>query len=94
MKSGSNQKAREMVGILDALDECSESRRYQIIDTLSALYKSSTSSRSGSQLKFLVTSRPYFDIERRFVDIIRNFLMIHLHGEHESEVIRYEINMR
>jgi hypothetical protein len=61
-------------------------------DTLSAFYKKSAS-RSDSQLKFLVTSRPYFDIERRFSDLIQNFPIIRLYGEKESKAISREINI-
>src|SRR5262249_46254453 len=89
----SDPKAGEVVCILDALDECAESGRYQIIDALSAFYKQSTSRRSSSQLKFLVTSRPYYDIERRFANLIRNFPTIRLQGEKESETISHEINI-
>lgn len=89
-KATSNPKAGEVICILDALDECAKEERYRIIDILSAFYGQS---RSGSQLKFLVTSRPYSDIERRFTDLIRRFPMIRLHGERESEAISHEIGL-
>jgi ankyrin repeat domain-containing protein 50 len=83
-------KAGEVICILDALDECAEVERYQIIDTLSTFYKQS---QSGSQLKFLVTSRPYSDIERKFANLVRYFPTIRLYGERESEAIGREINI-
>jgi len=93
MKATSDSRAGEVVCILDALDECEESGRYRIIDALNMFYKQAISSRqSPSQLKFLVTSRPYFDIERRFADLISSFPTIRLQGEKESEAIRREIN--
>ena len=85
----SDPNAGEVVCVLDALDECAEAERYQIIDTLSAFYKQCQS----SQLKFLVTSRPYFDIEREFANLIRHFPTIHLQGEKESEAICREIDI-
>jgi ankyrin repeat domain-containing protein 50 len=93
MKAASDPKAGEVVCILDAIDECAESGRYQIIDALSTFYKQPTLKASGSQLKFVVTSRPYFDVERRFADLTRNFPTIRLHGEKESEAISLEINV-
>jgi ankyrin repeat domain-containing protein 50 len=93
-KATSDSRAGEVVCILDALDECEESGRYEIIDALNTFYKQATSSkRSASQLKFLVTSRPYFDIERRFTDLTRTFPTIRLQGEKESEAISCEINI-
>jgi ankyrin repeat protein len=89
----SDPKAGEVVCILDALDECAETGRYQIIDALCAFYNQPSTRRSSCRLKFLVTSRPYFDIERRFVDLTRNFPTIRLHGEKESEAISHEINI-
>ena len=66
-KAVSDPDVGEIVCILDALDECAEAERYQIINTLSAFYRQHQSS---SRLRFLVTSRPYFDIERRFANLI------------------------
>lgn len=89
-KAASDPKARDIVCVLDALDECAEAERYQIIDTLSTFYKQSQSS---SRLKFLVTSRPYFDIERKFANLVRHFPLVRLHGERESETISREIDI-
>jgi ankyrin repeat protein len=88
-KAASDPKAGEIVCVLDALDECAERERYLLIDTLSAFYKQ----RNSCKLKFLITSRPYFDIERRFAHLIRDIPTIRLHGEKESKAISYEINL-
>jgi ankyrin repeat protein len=88
MKAASDSKAGEVVCVLDGLDECAEAERYQIIDTLSTYYK-----QSGNQLKFLITSRPYYDIERKFANLIRRFPTIRLRGERESETIGHEIDI-
>jgi ankyrin repeat protein len=88
IKAASDSKAGEVVCVLDGLDECAEAERYQIIDTLSTYYK-----QSGSQLKFLLTSRPYYDIERKFANLIRRFPTIRLRGERESETIGHEIDI-
>jgi ankyrin repeat protein len=93
MQATADPNAGEVVCILDALDECAESGRHQIIDSLNSFYKESSSSEAGSNLKFLVTSRPYIDIERRFADLTRNFPTIWLRGEMESNTISSEIDV-
>lgn len=92
LKASSDPKTGEIVCILDGLDECAEEARYQLIDVLSAFYKRAISEKSSSRLKFLITSRPYYDIERRFADLIRDFPTIRVPGENESEAISHEIN--
>lgn len=92
LKAADDQKAGEIICILDGLDECKEKERYQLIDALIAFYKKSLSEETSSRLKFLITSRPYLDIERRFADLIRQFPAIRLSGENESESISREID--
>ena len=93
-KASTDPKAGEVVCILDALDECEELGRYEIINALNAFYKKVTSSEENlSKLKFLVTSRPYLDIERRFTKLTHNFPTIRLQGEKESEAISREVNI-
>jgi ankyrin repeat protein len=99
LKVTSDPSAGEIVCILDAIDECEEFGRHQIISALNALYKQMTLSRQGvsgpsvSQLKFIVTSRPYHDIERRFTALTHQFPTIRLRGEQESEAISREISV-
>jgi ankyrin repeat domain-containing protein 50 len=52
-----------------------------------------SSARTHSQIKFLVTSRPYYDIERRFAELTESFPTIRPQGEKESEAISREINI-
>lgn len=92
LMAASDSKAGEIVCILDGLDECTENARYQFIDALSAFYKRAISEKGGSRLKFLITSRPYYDIERRFAELIRNFPSIRVPGENESKAIGHEID--
>ena len=79
-------EAGEIVCVVDALDECQEKDREALIGSLNDFYASQKG--SEVQLKFLVTSRPYYDIEESFD---RN--TIRLAGEDESETIKYEINL-
>lgn len=48
---------------------------------------------SSPSLKFLVTSRPYQDIEQRFNSLIRHLPTVHLAGEDESASIGREFNL-
>ncbi|OCL00607.1 ankyrin, partial [Cenococcum geophilum 1.58] len=93
-KAATNPKAGEVVCILDALDECEESGRYDIIKALSAFYKKANNTEGNpSKFKFLATSRPYLDIERRFTELTHDMPSVHLQGEKESRAISEEINL-
>jgi len=71
------------VCILDALDECQDGDRSELIRALKTLY----STKSGkSNLKFLLTSRPYRHIRQDFWELEKSFPSIHLGGEDEDEV--------
>ena len=94
VKAASDPKAGEVICILDALDECEESDRYDIIKALNSLYRGvNTHKYDKLKLKFLVTSRPYHDIERRFAQLAHGIPTIRLRGEKESEAISHEINI-
>ena len=82
----SRPEAGEIVCILDALDECEEEDKVTLIESLNNTY--TTRSGFAGRVKFLVTSRPYYDIEDRF-----NELVIRLSGEDESEQIGKEIDL-
>lgn len=44
-------------------------------------------------MKFLVTSRPYNDIQDNFRSVTKSFPHIHLRGEEENDQIHEEINL-
>ena len=79
-------EAGEIVCVMDALDECAEGGKKLLIDSFNKLY-SPERDRKG-RLKFLVTSRPYLDIEERF-----DRLIVRLSGEDESQIIKQEIDL-
>jgi ankyrin repeat domain-containing protein 50 len=80
--------------VLDALDECREDDRRKLIRFLTDFYtRSCQESPRKGQLKFLVTSRPYGDIELDFDRIPSNLPAIRLSGEDQNEGIRDEINL-
>lgn len=92
--AGRDPAAGHVVCILDALDECNEKDRYRLINLLKEFYnESSSSARRPSNLKFLVTSRPYHGIEIRFRELVHKVPTIRLAGEEESKAISEEIQL-
>ena len=79
-------EAGEIICIVDALDECQKNDRETLISSLNDFYGSQKD--CEVQLKFLVTSRPYYDIEESF-----DHNTIRLAGEDESETTKHEINL-
>ncbi|KAJ5903418.1 hypothetical protein N7504_005801 [Penicillium tannophilum] len=89
---------REIFCVIDALDECTKDSRGELIEKLRGLYRPDQTLPS-SKLKFLVTSRPYHDLEHHFSDLER---LIHspttakhlrLDGDEKSEQIQQEIDI-
>lgn len=80
--------------ILDALDECRDQDQRDLIHHLTRFYTQqlSSSTRTSGRLKFLVTSRPYDDIQARFQAIPPNLPTIRLRGEDRNDDIRREID--
>ncbi|QKX61975.1 uncharacterized protein TRUGW13939_09131 [Talaromyces rugulosus] len=82
----------EIIVVLDAIDECEECGRSQLIKSLCKLY----GKKRNFNLKFLLTSRPYGDIRRGFQPLeIPEFPIIRLSGggEVESKKISQEIGI-
>lgn len=77
-------EAGQILCIVDALDECEEHERNSMIRNLISF--ASVLARKGARLEFLVTSRPYADIEHQF-----GHLTIRLAGEDEADIIQQEI---
>ena len=89
-EAAADPQAGEIICVLDALDECREQAR-ELIQQLSRFY--SSPNKLQTRLKFLVTSRPYVDIERAFHSTIEDIASINLRGEEESEKISNEIDL-
>lgn len=80
--------------VLDALDECRITERTRLIRFVNQFYtRISKSTQRKSHLKFLLTSRPYADIERDFRGIPDHLPTIRLFGEDQSDLISAEIDM-
>jgi ankyrin repeat protein len=89
----SDAAASNTTCVLDALDECRDQDRGDLIVKLARFHKDAVSQGSyHSWLKFIVTSRPYDDIQRGFEQIPPSLPAIRLRGEHENDQIHAEIN--
>ncbi|KAE8143474.1 hypothetical protein BDV38DRAFT_277493 [Aspergillus pseudotamarii] len=78
-----SSKAGEIICILDALDECQDGDRNQLISAVREFY---SGPHRRSKLKFLITSRPYDHIRRGFWELEKQLPTIHLSGDSEEEV--------
>lgn len=79
----SSNDSHKIVCILDALDECEECGRSQLINELARTYGSGTKT---LPFKLLVSSRPYASIQREFQPLTHRNPVIHLSGESQVEV--------
>ncbi|KAL3422946.1 Ankyrin repeat domain-containing protein 50-like protein 3 [Phlyctema vagabunda] len=92
--AATDPNSHEVICVLDALDECQEDDRLALLRFLSRFYTDHASqSPHETSLKFLVTSRPYADIEFEFLQIPASLPTIHLSGEMESDKIGKEIDL-
>jgi ankyrin repeat protein len=80
------------VCVFDALDECYNWDQKQLIERLREFHVQRPASQYN-WLKFLVTSRPYYDIQDLFQPVTKSFPQIHLRGEEENDQIRKEISL-
>ena len=93
-KAATDESNGEVICLFDALDECREQSRKAIIAKLVDLYQHVKSKPNQlPMLKFLVTSRPYSNIERAFKELTDEFPQVRLAGEDESESISHEIDL-
>lgn len=89
--STTNTSSRDVIIILDGLDECEPSTRQQLLQSLTRFY----SAREGSDLtqppyvKTIIASRPSNDIKHAF-DILPT---IRLRGEDEPEAISQDVEL-
>ncbi|KAG9227950.1 putative ankyrin repeat-containing protein, partial [Amylocarpus encephaloides] len=94
INTATDPSLQNVICVLDALDECRESDRERLLRYLSEFYShSSVQVSRRSSLKFLVTSRPYNDIEIGFRGIPSNLPSIRLSGEKENDQIHQEIDL-
>ncbi|KAG9740101.1 hypothetical protein KCU78_g18187, partial [Aureobasidium melanogenum] len=90
----SDAAARNTTCVLDALDECRDRDRGDLIAKLGRFHEDAASQGPHqSWLKFIVTSRPYDDIQREFEQIPASLPAIRLRGEQENDRILAESNL-
>ncbi|EMR89719.1 putative ankyrin repeat protein [Botrytis cinerea BcDW1] len=85
-----DQAAGDIVCIVDALDECESENnsRKSFIKRMHRLLFS-----PKCHMRFVVTSRPYAQIEGIFTGLHHDFPVIRIAGETESKIISREINL-
>ncbi|KAF7504245.1 hypothetical protein GJ744_002567 [Endocarpon pusillum] len=93
LAAAADPSAGPIVCVLDALDECRDEDRRQLISKLCGFYQRSSPALSGARLKFLVTSRPYDTVQRWFEETTSRLPHIRLRGEDENDQIHEEINL-
>ncbi|TGO13769.1 hypothetical protein BPAE_0711g00020 [Botrytis paeoniae] len=83
----------KIVFLIDALDECKYTSQENLITKLKKFEQLRTLNElSRNNLQFFITSRPYWDIESRFQELIDDVPGIRLEGENYSKEIRLEID--
>jgi Cdc6-like AAA superfamily ATPase len=83
LSAAKDKNAGEIVCVLDAIDECEDYGRSQLVQALCKLYRTE----SNFNLKFLLTSRPYGGIRRGFQPLeLPGLPVIHLSGESDVEM--------
>ncbi|GJN78761.1 hypothetical protein PLIIFM63780_002270 [Purpureocillium lilacinum] len=93
LAAATDESANAVTCVLDALDECQGDGRRKLIRLLTDFYVRHSSTSTKSQLRFLVTNRPYQDIESGFNHIPSALPSIRLAGEESNADISEEINL-
>ena len=89
-----DSEAGEIICILDALDECEKDSRSQLLEKLVSFFSPTGGHKSPSyKIKFLVTSRPYDDLEEKFQSLSGVSTYIRFDGDDKSQRIGQEINL-
>lgn len=82
--------AGKIVCVLDALDECEQDSRKEILEKLTHFYEQSD---LASTLSFFVTSRPYLDLQRQFSRLSGHASYVAFDGEDKARDIAEDINL-
>ena len=92
MRCARDSEAGDIICVLDALDECEKDSRYQLLKKLMSFSKVEAQ-QSPCKLRFLVTSRPYDDLEDGFQAMSTFNTYLRLDGDEKSRMIGEEINL-
>ena len=93
LKSAADPRAGDIICVLDALDECEENARNQLIGKLIYFFSHEVYQHPSLKLKFLVTSRPYDDLELKFERLSTFSTYMRFDGDEKSWMIGQEINL-
>ena len=94
VKCAQDSEAGEIVCVIDALDECEKESRAQLIrEVIHYFSPEGTNRRASSNLKLLVTSRPYKDIEDRIERLSETSSYIHFDVDDKSNELGRDINL-
>lgn len=94
IKATEDPEAGEIVCVLDALDECKKNERERLITKLIDFFSETKTHQNRSfPLKFLVTSRHYYDIEQKFKPLSHVSTFVRFDGNDKSDLIAKEINL-
>ena len=93
VKAATHSSSREVICVLDALDECEAISRRVITAKILRLFSCRFGDSGKPALKMIVTSRPEFRIERDFKLLTRSCSEVRLRGEDESDHIGREIDI-
>ncbi|KAK5635856.1 hypothetical protein RRF57_011568 [Xylaria bambusicola] len=92
LECANTPNAGEIICVLDALDECRQDDRYDLISKLKDLFSGGASSSIFTRrLKFFVTSRPYDTIERS-IESFLNSSCLRIDGEDHSAAVSQDID--
>lgn len=89
--TGAVADSGNVICVIDALDECEQSTRSILINSLVKFYSDLGNSKGAStgHLKIIITSRPYQSIEDSFHDLPR----IRLRGEDETSSVNADVKL-
>ncbi|KAA6412091.1 MAG: hypothetical protein FRX48_04241 [Lasallia pustulata] len=94
VRSARDSEVGEIVCVLDALDECEQDARKQLIEKLVSFFSQMEPHDNPSfALKFLITSRPYDDLEQNFQPLSDVSTYLHFDGDNKSQRIGQEIDL-
>ena len=93
LKSAADPQAGDIICVLDALDECEENARNQLMDKLFYFISQEIYQHPSLKLKFLVTSRPYDRLELKFKPLSTFSTYMRFDGDEKSWMIGQEINL-
>ncbi|SLM33794.1 nacht and ankyrin domain protein [Lasallia pustulata] len=94
VRSARDSEVGEIVFVLDALDECEQNARKQLTEKLVSFFSQMEPHDNPSfALKFLITSRPYDDLEQNFQPLSGVSTYLHFDGDENSQRIGQEINL-